>query len=216
MKKLFNEDSLLMRGLNRLVDLIILNVLWIVFSLPVITFGAATTAVQYIVLQYAKGNDLGVIKPFLKQFRSNFLKSTLIWLIMLLWATIAGADLYMVLFGVIAPGKTMQIFILAVSSILAICWLITVFWVFALQSRFDNTVKNTLRNAFLVGVFNFPRTLLCAAAAAACLWITMALPEVFPFWMFLGYALAACLLARVKHPVLQKLEDRQEPEDRAE
>ena len=44
MRRLFDINNPLMRFLIALFDLLALSVLWVVFSLPIVTLGAASTA----------------------------------------------------------------------------------------------------------------------------------------------------------------------------
>lgn len=52
MGRFFDLDSPLMSALNKLADLIILNILVIICSLPVFTIGASMTALHYVVLKW--------------------------------------------------------------------------------------------------------------------------------------------------------------------
>ena len=47
MGKFFNLDSPLMSGLSKLADLIWLNILAFICSIPIITIGASMTALNY-------------------------------------------------------------------------------------------------------------------------------------------------------------------------
>ena len=75
--------SLFDRIFGFLGQLIALNLLWIVCSLPVITAGASTTALFYCTLKLHKDGDIRVIYDFFRSFKQNFKQSTLIWILML-------------------------------------------------------------------------------------------------------------------------------------
>ena len=64
-------------------QLIALNLLRIVCSLPIITAGASTTALFYCTLKLHKDGDIRVIYDFFRSFKQNFKQSTLIWILML-------------------------------------------------------------------------------------------------------------------------------------
>ena len=51
MNRLFSLDGKLFHILSRIADLILLNVLWLLSSLPIITIGASTTALYYVMLK---------------------------------------------------------------------------------------------------------------------------------------------------------------------
>ena len=82
--------SLYDRIFGFLGQLIALNLLWIVCSLPVITAGASTTALYYCTLKLHKDGDIRVFHDFFKSFKQNFKQSTLIWILMAAVAVLYG------------------------------------------------------------------------------------------------------------------------------
>ena len=83
MGKLFDLDSPLMRVLSKMADLMILNLLMIVLCLPIVTAGAAFTAMHYVLLKMVRDEDSYLLKSFFKSFKLNFRQATIIWAIML-------------------------------------------------------------------------------------------------------------------------------------
>ncbi len=99
--------SLFDRIFGFLGQLIALNLLWIVCSLPVITAGASTTALFYCTLKLHKDGDIRVFHDFFKSFKQNFKQSTLIWILM----AAAGIFIYMEKEALATmPGSMSQIF----------------------------------------------------------------------------------------------------------
>ena len=90
----FNYDNPVWRFIGKFGDLIILNILWLVCSIPVITIGASTTAVYYVTLKLARDDDGYTIRSFFKSFKENFKQSTVIWLILLA----VGVILYQIVY----------------------------------------------------------------------------------------------------------------------
>jgi len=72
MDKFFDSNNPVMRFLSRLVDLVILNVVTLVYSLPLITAGGAFTAMNYVLLHLHRGDETYIIRMFRKSFRENF------------------------------------------------------------------------------------------------------------------------------------------------
>ena len=79
--------------LNKMTDLIILNVIWLLCCLPVVTVGAATTATYYVSITSIRCGDGYVMKRFFASFRKNFLQVTPVWLCILLCSAIMTADM---------------------------------------------------------------------------------------------------------------------------
>lgn len=163
----FNNPVL--RFLGHIFDLAVLNILWLIFSLPVVTMGAATTAVHAVCFQILQDNSSGVLKPFWKSFRMNLKQATVIWLILLVMIAILGVDLWYFLFYQVFIAGVLQAIICGILILLLLDALLITIYAFALLSLFENTVKETLRNAILLILRNPMRSLGALAADAAML-----------------------------------------------
>ncbi len=78
------SDSPVIAFLNKATDLILLNFLWILCSLPVITAGAATAAMYYVCITSIRCGDGYVAKRFFQSFKQNFRQITPLWICILL------------------------------------------------------------------------------------------------------------------------------------
>ena len=72
MRGIFSYDNPVMRFIGKFWDVLILNILWLICSIPVFTIGAATTAVYYVTLKLARDDDGYTIRSFFRSFRQNF------------------------------------------------------------------------------------------------------------------------------------------------
>lgn len=151
---IFNIDSPIMRILIYITDLVILNCLWIICCIPIVTIGASTTALYGCFLN--RSTESSVVKRFLAQFKSNFKKSTLLWLIevVLLAITLLNIWFYYNTFG--ENFSILRILLLIPSVILGV----GIEYIFPLQSHFENTIKQTVKNGFLIGLAHFPTSFL--------------------------------------------------------
>ena len=155
--KLFNLDSPVMVFLSKVANLMILNVLTIICCIPIFTAGAAITALYYVTIKMARGDDPYIIKGYFKSFKENFKQATIIWLIMLVILAIIAVDWRVTL--VMMTGNSAKI-MKTVLFIVSFLLLLTGLYIFPVLSRFDNTVKNTFRNAFLISFMNLPKSVL--------------------------------------------------------
>ena len=156
MNKLFDLDSPVMRVLNRMADLMILNILVLFLCLPVVTAGAAFTAMHFVLLKIVRDEEGYLVKGFFKSFKQNFKQATLLWLLMLFLIALIVLDLMILNFSGMDLPRIYTILILAVALIL----LIVAVYVFPVLARFDNSIKNTLRNAFFISFLNLPKSIL--------------------------------------------------------
>lgn len=79
---MFAQDSSLYRFGSWLVNFLVLNALWTLASLPLITIGASTTASLRVAQGWVRGTEPSIWAEFWKSFRQNLLQATAIWLIM--------------------------------------------------------------------------------------------------------------------------------------
>ena len=150
---MFGIDSKFYEVVSRIADLVVLNLLFVLCSLPIITIGASTTALYGVTKKMAENRE-GYI---FRLFKENFKQSTIMWIILLLFALIPTIDLYIIN----SFEKTIVTTALKGLMLAAALAILFVFlYAMALQSTFENTIKNTLKNAFLMVIGHFPWTLL--------------------------------------------------------
>lgn len=142
----FRSDSKLFYYLAKLAEVLWLNLLVLACSLPLITIGAAMSAMHYCLLKIYRDDSIRVTVDFFKQLWANLWKGILEWLIIVasLGACI-GVYYLMTNYG--SGGSPLfRLIPLAIGVALLVVFI----WVFPLQSRYENTVRNTFKNAFLV------------------------------------------------------------------
>ena len=153
MSRFFDYDNLLFRFLSKVADLIVLNVLFLLFSIPLVTIGASLTAAHFAALKLYR-EEGHVFGNFWKSFRENFKQSTIIWLLYLIYLAITCSSCIRLFSGEETMGIIMQGTLLA-AIVLSISFAL---WVFPLQSKFVNPIKRTVRNAFIMMFKHILRT----------------------------------------------------------
>lgn len=150
----FHYDNPVWRFLGKFCDVLILNILWTICSLPIITVGASTTAVYYVTLKLVRDEEGPTVRSFFRSFKENFKQATIIWLILLVIGCLIGFDLYFFVSIYKEPSKFRTVMMAVFIAMAAIHCLVTLF-VFPLQAKFYNPVKRTLFNAFFIGMRHF-------------------------------------------------------------
>lgn len=202
MGRLFDLDSPLFSFLNKLADLIYLNILTILCCIPVFTVGASMTALNYVVLKMVKNEEGYVTKDFFKSFKQNFKQATIIWLILLLAAGILiGDGLIMRYSGLEFPSW----FRIAL-SVLAFTVVFSMMHVFPVLSRFENSIKQTFRNSFLMGILSLPRTILMMVCWAVPIVAVAFFVRMLPLVFILGISGPAFLNALLYHKTFKRFE----------
>ena len=167
----FNYVNILMRALNRIGDVMILSIVFVVSCLPIFTIGASITALYYATMKSLKIEDGYVFKFFIKSFKDNFKQSTIIWLISFAVLSVLGIDVWFWHNQWKANDSDMLQAMLIVSIIMLSVAIMVVMYVFPLQAKFDNKTKVQFRNAFLLSIKYFPTTILLAAIMAIVVWM---------------------------------------------
>ncbi len=184
-------DNVIVRALNKICDMVCLNILWLICCIPIITIGASTTALYTIMLKMVKNEEGYIFRGFFRAFKENFRQSTIMWIILFLLSILCFID-YRVA-GMVAgtAGLVMR----AVFFLFGFFLLSVTIYVFPLTARYENTIRATFRNAMLLTVGRFPYTLLMVAvtviAVFASLWNGITLMFAIPLWFLIGGSLLA-------------------------
>lgn len=221
MGKIFSLDSPFVQFMNKVADIMWLNILFIICCIPVITIGASLTAMYYVTLKMVRNEESYITKSFFKSFKMNFVQATVIWLIILAAGGLLALD-YAIMSGrmgvTVSNGtfaSVMQVLLIAVS----IFYIFTVTFVFPVLSKFYNSVKNTLKNAFIMSIRHFPVTLASIAIMIVVALLIIYVPIMLMLSIFLLFSLAAFaesfLFVKVFDTYIPK-EDKEEEEDSKE
>lgn len=205
MGNLFSIESPFFHWLSKMADRMILNILFVISSIPVITIGAAITAL-YSVTGRINRDEGHVWKDYWRAFRSNFKQATAIWAVLLVSGLLIG-------FGVLFYVKTNQsgsVLGTLIVAVLLFLWAVTFAWAFPLQSRFENTIHNTLKNALLFGLMNFPKSVVVAFTNLIPLFAFVLFPTAFLYllfiWLMLWFAVAAAITLNIFKKQFEELE----------
>lgn len=181
--KIFDLDSPLMNVLNKMADLMWLNILTLICCIPIITAGAAFTSMHYVALKIVRNEESYITRSFFKSFKTNFRQATLIWLLILLIAAVLGGDYYIITKSGIQFSSVLVILIMA-AAVLVIC---TTLYVFPVLAKFDNTIMGTIRNAFIMSILQLPKTVVMFVMAFFPLIIYLVSLRLIPIIFLFGF-----------------------------
>lgn len=199
---LFNMEGPVMSFLGRVADLIWLNVLAVLCCIPIVTAGASLTALHYMTVKMVRNEEGYITRGFFKSFRENFKQATIIWIILLALTALICGDLFIMNRMMTDLPKAFTIIIAAAGVVLGF----TAIYIFPILSHFENTIKNTVKNAFLMSISNFPKTLLMLVIYILPVVIMAFVPAVFPIIVLLGVALPAYLASYLFSGIFRKFE----------
>ena len=186
-KKYYNKFG------TELADMILLNLLWLVSSLPLVTIGASTTALLSVNFSKLKMQEGELIRSYFTAFKKNFRQATGIFLF-LVFLVLDGWILYRYLF---AGSQVLRMVLTACAVVLTAMSL----YLFGLQAYFKNTVVQTFVNGLGLSFRHFGGTLKLAVLWAAILLFSR---YVFPPFLLAGVGLGANISCRILHGIFEK------------
>jgi len=195
-----------MKFLSRLVDVAVLNLMTIACMIPVVTAGAALTAMNNVLIHLVRKDETYVWKMFITSFKQNLKQGIGLGLFFTAIFAVAGLEL-MMLRSIDAKSSTMFMIII---TVIGVCVFAVGIYTFALLSRFENTSRGTLVNAVSLALGNIPRTLSMLAvwaAWAALLWL---LHGIYLLVLLYGLTIPGYLCAMIYDPIFKQLEPNEE------
>lgn len=210
MQFLFSPDSKIMQFLSRLTDLILLNVVFLLTCIPVFTIGAANAALYSVCFRMDTDREAPLFTSYFQAFRENFRQGTALWLILLLFGSTALVNVFLFL-----TKTTVLRYAFVLFAVLFVLVSMIFGYVFPLLSRFQNSVKEMLKNALLLSLAYLPRSL--AVTVINLFPWGMLVMNLYAFlqlgflWFFLYFSAAAYfnsrLLLKVFKPYLEAGEE---------
>lgn len=208
MKSIFSYDSKLMQSLMVIGDYIILNLLFVLCSLPLFTIGAAQAGLYSAirVLQDKEDNS-SLTRAFFKGFRTGFGTVTLVWCVFFVCMGLLVYNLVLVLLFHYAGGHAPLLMSIAALALCILFQSMTTLF----HSRFSCTAWQLVRNAWFLVLAHPLRAVLVAVMTWLPLLVALSDPFVFmsatPFWLVAYYSLAFRLNFSVMKKPFQELID---------
>lgn len=159
--KFFSVDGGLYKFLSRLWDMVKLNFMWLLFSLPIVTVGAATVAAYSVTLKMVDEQEGYVARQFVRAFKENWRQGIPMGLLALFCSYAVYLDFEL---QRVAEGDSTMFLIFGI--IAAFVFGMSFIYAFPLSARYENTLIGTLKNSVNIATRYFLRTLLLAAVLA--------------------------------------------------
>lgn len=192
---MFRYDSKFWSVAGVVGDVVVINILFIISCIPIITIGAAVSAMYTVMRKLVKKEEGYLVRNYFKALKENMKKSTIIWMIFFILFVLIYADLRIVKENMgnstsfsMAMGFFLVSFLLAV----AIC-----IYALVLQSGFENTTKNTIKNATILMLAQLPWTVVILLTTLSPVLILMIFPTMYSVvlaGMFIGWFSGTALI----------------------
>lgn len=166
------------RGVNKVVTMLYVGVMWFLCSIPIVTAGASTAAMYEVFLKAVKDQEGYVGSAFFKAFRANLKQGIKIWIPVLLAELVFGVNLFY--YGLLGGGKY------NLQAVLFLVLLLTLravsAYLFASMAKFTNSSSGHVKMAFTLARRNWGWTLVIVLTQTASLfliWFFVYFPVLF-------------------------------------
>ncbi len=185
---LFNMDGPFYKLGTLIFDMLLLNLIWLIFSLPIFTIGASTTALFYVCGKKVNSKDGYLFKDFWKSFKMNFKQSTIVWLIIMLVGFILYIDFKSIN---LMEGLNKYFFVLLL--VVGFETLITIIYIFPVLSKFYIKTSNLIRTSFFMANKHLLTTISCILLIFLDVFLVIKV-SFFMLFMFSAYAYSVSFL----------------------
>ena len=175
--QIFNPDSKFSQFIYSVMDYVKLGLVFLLFSIPGITAGAAAAAVMTVGMRIERKEAPTIFRPFWQAFKDNFKQGTILTVLFMAVFGFLAADWYVLM----QMEQTLLIrLICAIIFVLSLLAALLMMWVFPTLARFELTNRQIIHNAVIHMFARFPQTLLALAAAVGGFILAALFPQVLP------------------------------------
>lgn len=210
MKRFFSSDSILSRFLTAFANILLINILFIITSIPLFTIGPALTAMYSTIFKWMKEKEASIFKNYFDAFKQNFKQSVSIWIPFLIFIISLSAALRWT-HTVLDESQRFIQYPISIAIFLLLC---IINYIFPQVALFKQTSTIIIRNSILLALANFPTTLLMIIIPVIIYLIAGLTPEmtilVLSLLLFIGFGLIAYFYSVFLRRIFNKLLDEEE------
>lgn len=199
--KFFSVESSFYRFLMKFLDVLKLNFMWILFSLPVVTVGVSTVAAMSVALKMVDDEEGYIGRSFLKAFKENWKQGTILWVITVIACYAVYLDFQ--LFEAVPENPVLFLVIGMVSAFVIILALL---YSYSLLARYENTLFKTIQNSLDISRKYFGRTLLLIVVVGVEFLVFQFNSTMIFFGIIIGPAFVIFTIASFSKRIFQEIE----------
>ena len=210
MRTIFSMDNLFFRTMGKFVILVWLNVLTLVFSLPIITAGASFTAMYAVTLRMARNEEGGITRGFINAFKDNIKNSTKVWIVMLAFIIFYALDINLIAQGILSEMGEYRIVVEVAVALVIYIFAMVIDYIFPLLARYDASIRDTVKNAFKLVIAFFPRSFMMPIMYIFPISLMLLSDYWIPLWLFYGLAVPCYFCSMMLVRIFEILDPKEE------
>ena len=151
-KAAFDTDNFLMRISEKVLDIVTVNLLFVVTCLPIVTIGVAKISLYQTVFEVKQSRRVPVVRTYLKVFRQNIKLGFQLGLLELSIVLLSFVDLYLFWGQTALPFQLVKAICLGILIFVTIVMLAS----YPIAARYDLSWKEVLQKGLILASLNFP------------------------------------------------------------
>lgn len=165
-------DTRVYRWAQTATDFFLLNLLWLLACLPVVTAFPATAAMFGVVRDWVRERETGVFGAFVHRFRQNFVQA---FVLGALWA-LFGASLLLDFLVANGLSGAAQVALRSLLVLAGALYILASIFLFPVMVHYDTRWTAVPKNALLLAIGRLPTTLVCLLVVATTTMVTFVVP----------------------------------------
>ena len=205
----YNQDSKFWHFATLVADFILLNLLFIVLCIPVVTIGPAIAALIHTTLKLSEDENRTLVKPFWNEFKRDITKKMLLWIVYLV---LIAALVYMAQFYWNFANNNVDIFriigfmLFILSALILVTTIIASIIGLAMTTKYFSPIKRLVKNSYLLIIIMPVQSLIMAAViVATTLFFIYQTVPVLSFFLMIGFAGLAYSFAPLIREIFTKV-----------
>lgn len=179
-------DGKIYKTMEFIMNAFLLNLLWLVLCLPILTIFPATTAMFGVVREWKKQNDISIFSSFFRLLKENFKQSFLIGLLWLVFTGLLLGDFIITN----QLNSSVKYILFSFFFLMGILYLFVSIYIFPVLVHYKVTWKYAIKNALLLSISRLHHTILSILIIAAVMVLCFYLPAA----LMLGFSISAYLI----------------------
>lgn len=192
---LFNPENRFWSFMEKIMNLCVLGLVWFLFSIPVVTAGAATAALFSYTMKLSADEEGYVWRSFVRGFKENFRQATVLWLGTLALGGLLALDFYVCRYIALPRPVRMVLFFALIS--IGIVYILTNLYLLPLTAFYRLPLKKIVPHAFIMSMGNLFVSVTILVIYVIAAFFTTVVPALFMIWFAIGSYFASIFFRHV-------------------
>lgn len=204
LSSIFDTDNWLMRFCEKILDLVTVNLLFLISCLPIVTIGIAKISLYRTVQEVRHSRRVGLIRLYTTTFKAEWKQGLVLGSIELFVTVICLTNLLLVRGQTALPFQGLKMIAFGVFFLL----LMIMLYAYPLVARYEQGLPKLLQTALVVAGLHFPWTfgMLAFLALLVFLLLGSSWTIVFGsmFFLLIGFSSLVYLQLAILEPIFKK------------